>query len=292
MGTKPMIQGYKKLLAFFTLVYYSTTTAFSQGYFFAKPKSEIWLGTGISIFRGDIGGGSSGSGLKALVDYSTIGTALNFGFSQRIPAGFSLRGELSYVMLRGDDAFSESLTRKQRSLHFRTSVVELAAGAQWSLLTPFPRTRRKAPFDAYIHAGSSYFWYQPQAKYNGLYYNLREIGTEGQTLPGGTPYSKFSYSAYAGIGCKYYFKKNQAWGFELSLRRTFTDYIDDVSTTYPDIINNTHWGQPDIAFELTYRGDGPYPVNQVRGNPNLDDSFGLIMITYSKSLGRRPFTSY
>jgi len=91
-----------------------------------------------------------------------------------------------------------------------------------------------------------------------------------------------------GIGFKVNLSKRLAIQFEAGVRKTFTDYIDDVSQSYPnqELIAQ---GSP-MAANLSYRstaltGEGISvdPSGQMRGNPNDKDMYytGLIKINFN-----------
>ena len=62
------------------------------------------------------------------------------------------------------------------------------------------------------------------------------MGTEGQgttTFPDRKKYSLIQFSAALGGGVKIAVSNSFNIIFEYSTRKTFTDYLDDVSTTFP-----------------------------------------------------------
>jgi hypothetical protein len=71
----------------------------------------------------------------------------------------------------------------------------------------------------------------------------------------------------------------------VGFRKTFNDYIDDVSTTYVDetLLRNTR-GQK--VVDIAYRGDElpgglPYPTaGTQRGNPKSKDSYYFFGLTF------------
>ena len=75
-----------------------------------------------------------------------------------------------------------------------------------------------------------------------------------------------------GGGLKYLINEKVIFMFELGMRRTNSDYLDDVSTIYPDIESLSYINS--LAGELSNRSNiqtGNNPVGQQRGNPdNLD----------------------
>ncbi|HEX2608517.1 MAG TPA: hypothetical protein VHK91_14110, partial [Flavisolibacter sp.] len=87
-----------------------------------------------------------------------------------------------------------------------------------------------------------------------------------------------------GAGFKYYVNDNFYVGFEITHRKSFTDYMDDVSTTYIDNNLFAKYLSPEqtaMANQLYYRGNlvpngvntrNP-PVGDIRGNPKQNDSY-------------------
>jgi hypothetical protein len=88
--------------------------------------------------------------------------------------------------------------------------------------------------------GFSTFYFNPKAEFEGNSYNLRDLGTEGQKNPDATkkPYARVNFAIIAGGGFKYSFHPRWTLGLEGGVRRTFTDYLDDVSTVYPAYLAN------------------------------------------------------
>lgn len=83
--------------------------------------------------------------------------------------------------------------------------------------------------------GIGIFRFNPQAKWEDKWYELQPLSTEGQGLNNFTnrqPYKKVQFCLPIGTGFHIGLSKRMALIFEFSLRKTFTDYLDDVSTTY------------------------------------------------------------
>jgi hypothetical protein len=85
-----------------------------------------------------------------------------------------------------------------------------------------------------------------------------------------------------GFGVKYYLKESMYIGFEILHRKTFTDYVDDVSTTYIDPALFDIYLTPEnaiMAKQLMYRENlhdptitRPY-IDDQRGDPKQNDAF-------------------
>jgi hypothetical protein len=96
---------------------------------------------------------------------------------------------------------------------------------------------------------------------------LQPLSTEGQGIEGYSvkPYKLTQLSLPFGGGIKYAFSDRVRLGVELGIRKTFTDYLDDVSTNYA--------GEDDLlaargaqAVALAYRGD-----EVSNGNPDYPE---------------------
>jgi Domain of unknown function (DUF6089) len=122
---------------------------------------------------------------------------------------------------------------RSRNLEAQTQLYELAVCAEFNLL-PFDVMDGKtnAP---YLFAGVGGLYFNPQARYEGKFIDLRPLGTEGQYLEGGKPYSPFQVVIPMGLGMKLALWQRLSVGFEFGIRQTFTDYLDDVSGKYPNM---------------------------------------------------------
>src|SRR6185437_13148643 len=116
--------------------------------------------------------------------------------------------------------------------------------------------------------------------------------TEGEGfIAGRKMYSLTQIGIPFGAGVKLALSDNLNVGLEVGFRKLFTDYLDDVSTTYVDknlLLANR--GQK--AVELSYRGDEikggslVYPDSGAqRGNPGSKDWYYFTGLTLSFRLG-------
>jgi hypothetical protein len=84
------------------------------------------------------------------------------------------------------------------------------------------------PVSPYIFGGVSVFFFKPYGNVAGQNVELQPLHTEGQS----SPYNLFAFSVPFGIGVKYSVSKLIGIGAEWGMRKSTTDYLDDVSTTY------------------------------------------------------------
>ena len=132
-------------------------------------------------------------------------------------------------------------------------------------------------FRPYIVGGAGFFHFNPKSEYNEpggtkRMVELKPLRLEGQGFaeyPDRKEYSLIQKELLFGGGVKYYLNESMYVGFEVLHRKTFTDYIDDVSTKYINpALFNTYLPAADaaIARQLYYRENLLQP-GQSRPNP-------------------------
>ncbi len=195
--------------------------------------------------------------------------------------------------------------RNYRNLHFRSFLVELSATAEVHILKFKPGNTRTR-WTPYFTTGIAVFAFNPKAEYNGQWVALQPLGTEGQGLPeypNRKKYSRVQPAIPLGFGVKVNLSPRWVLGLETGHRVTFTDYMDDVSTTYvgEDAFLNAYGpAKGKMVYELSRRSperdpEGSYgsitQTGEHRGNPRHNDAymFTSISITYVPgSKNKRP----
>lgn len=137
--------------------------------------------------------------------------------------------------------------------------------------------------------------FNPKGEMDGESYELQKLGTEGQYLSGGdypSPYSLWTFNLKYGFGFGYNVSRQVNLELQLLYFQTFSDYLDDVSTEYPNYNELLKSENGDIATYFSYGGkDGSkIPEGKPRGNSDKNDgimTFGL-KVTYT--FGRSEFT--
>ena len=215
-----------------------------------------------------------------------FGAFARYNHSPRLAAKFHLyKGTIS-----GADANASNIQEKSgnflRNLEFETDIYEVGLQLEFNIL-PYNIRENKQQWTPYVFGGIAGFHFNPRAFYEGRWYDLQPLGTEGQGLPGyGPNYSLYQFSLPAGIGFKIDINNKANFGIEFGMRKTFTDYIDDVSTVYPDI-DLLREQRGDLAADLSYRQpevDGLAPSNPeggIRGSAGSPDwyMFGGLMVS-------------
>jgi hypothetical protein len=171
-----------------------------------------------------------------------------------------------------DDEKSSDASRSLRNLSFRTGITEASAHIVYEF---FGNTRKyiyRPRYTPYLFAGIGMFYFNPQAQLMGNWENLQPLGTEGQFLPVDKnypePYKLIQFTIPFGGGLRYRLNRKMDIYLETGVRKTFTDYLDDVSGVYPDM--DALLAQNPKAFLLSDRSDraivaGGIGENQIRG---------------------------
>ncbi len=273
-------------------------SAFLLGNSFAQNTErsahyEAGITIGPSNFLGDLGG-NQGKGTPFIKDNNIQMTKLTFGAflsyhpNELIAARFSVTAG----SLEGDDAIIKSKggleeARKIRNSNFRSKLTEglLMAELYPTTLLEYDETDTYHKFRPYIAAGIGVFHFNPQGTdpYTGAWVALQPLRTEGQGLPeypDKKPYKLTQMNVPFGVGVKYYLTDNVNLSFEIIHRKTFTDYIDDVSTTYADpaaFYANMPLAEAQLAERMANKsgpvGSPQYAPGSKRGTSTNNDSY-------------------
>jgi hypothetical protein len=189
--------------------------------------------------------------------------------------------------LEASDAKSKA--NVERNLSFRSYIFDFSTQIEFNFLQ-YILGDKKHFISPYIFAGVSVFNFNPQAKLNSTYYSLHGLGTEGQgsTIDGAPkPYSLTSVAIPFGLGLKISPAKFLSLGLEWGIRKTFTDYIDDVSTVYiggKDLVTLSSENGSNAAAladrSLPAETRGTH-TGLERGNPNTKDWYVFTGLTVS-----------
>jgi len=153
--------------------------------------------------------------------------AARYNFNKRI----CVAGQLSYAWLHADDANSQNDYEKARNLHFRSHTFDASGVIEFNFM-PYTHGSYDEPFTPYMLTGFALTRFSPQAELNGVWHDLRDLGTEGQAP--GNEYFKVSGAWILGLGFKFDLNRTTSVNIEARMYRLFTDYLDDVSTVYAD----------------------------------------------------------
>ncbi len=190
---------------------------------------------------------------------------------------------LSYV--QADDRLSNDSIAIDRGLHFRSPIYELSGQIEFNFL-PYEKGNPLYTWTPFVFTGISMFHFNPKAENkNGEWVALQELGTEGQGTPsfeGRKKYSLIQFSIPLGAGLKIAINESFNIMVEYGIRKTFTDYLDDVSTTYPgaDVLRPEYGN---LSVEMS-DPNGTHIAGQERGNSKDNDWYTFTGITLSFKL--------
>ena len=249
---------------------------------FARGNSwsyTVYLGA--SNMFSDLGGNSEpGTSDFRDLDFQAFRPALGIGL-QHHRNRINYTADVVVTRLVGDDAFTDVGGRQIRNLSVRTDLVEASLKAE---VLPFKNNKILKGF--YVNGGVGAFYFQPKANYNDDWYKLRPLGTEGQNyLSDKNTYSIVSMIIPFGYGYKFQLNRWSTLKLDISLRKTFTDYIDDVSTVYANANSIAESGGA-IAGILADRSANTMSEGSQRGNNQSNDNYFLIGLKFERTLGK------
>lgn len=271
--------------------------------FYCSTQAQLSAGTyweaGITIapsnFLGDLGG-NFGKGTTFLKDNNISQTRFIAGvFTSVYPTEwFGARLALNYGRLSGDDAVIKGKggleeARRTRNLNFKSSLLEafVVAEVYPTVFFEADPTDQYHKLRPYAVAGVGAFRFNPKGQdpATGQWVDLAPLRTEGQGFaeyPDRKPYKLTQLNVPLGVGIKYFVSDNVNLSFEIIHRKTFTDYMDDVSTTYIDenlFYNYLPTAQAQVADRIynksAARGGSStgYGPGAKRGTPTNNDAY-------------------
>lgn len=226
---------------------------------------DVGVGLGLANYWGDL---SPAIALGETKASGNVFARLNFNKT------WSLTGQLSVLEVSGKDKNFDF--NKTRNLNFSSSIRELSGTIEYNFV-PYGYGVLDNKITGYVFGGFSYFQYNPQTRFGGETVILRDLKTEG------VAYGKAALAIPFGIGVKWIFARNLSLEVNYNIRKTYTDYIDDVSGKYVDLSALSLRTQQiaDRSYEVV--GIGQYQPGSKRGSDNYNDWF----MTFSASIAYR-----
>lgn len=226
----------KRLVIFILSAFIFYSNAFSQD---IDPYSELGLLFGTSYYIGDLND----------QHFKLAQPATGIQYKTNLNRRFAIRANASLGELRGSDKLNDTDTAKfNRNLHFKTPLYELSGIVEFNFF-PYETGNLRYPFTPYIFTGISMFSFNPQARKfdtqnpfdndgnqsDNEWIDLQPLGTEGQyssQYPEKDPYQLLQFAIPIGMGLKASLGDRFSMSVEYGIRKTFTDYLDDVSGFY------------------------------------------------------------
>ncbi len=250
------------------------TTSFAQ-------SSEVGITAGVSTYKGD---------LKTTM-YTWNNQHLAYGvlFRHSFTNHWSFKGGLHFGKISAQDSISDSPYQQYRNLSFRSKFQELNLQFEFNFFT-FQTANPLSKWSPFLTVGLTTFHFNPQAELNDDWIDLQPLGTEGQgttEFPDRKKYHRVQVAFTYGGGVKFRLSRRFGLVVESGVRRTFTDYLDDVSTTYPDqaILAAQNGTDAALLSDRTVNSGTNDNTNRDRGNMNNKDwyVFTGVQLTYTIS---------
>lgn len=250
----------------------------------AQNVPELGIMLGGSYYLGD---------LNPYKHFNNTNLAGTFLYRDKIANNDQLtyRIHIGYGTVEAYDSESSDPALVNRNLNFKSRILEIGPLLEINFL-PYEIGSAKLPFTPYMMIGLTYFKMNPMGQYNDDWVELQSLGTEGE----GTEYSDHKLyklnqlSIPIGLGLKFNMTERWAFGLEYGIRKTFTDYLDDVSGNYvnPVLLSATNGTLSAQMSDQSLNNEGSLAnVNGQsvsRGNPNTKDWYVFAGITLSYRL--------
>ena len=241
---------------------------------FDDPKTlELGPHVGMSYYMGDLN--PTMPFAQAQLQY---GGLVRFNYDNR----WTFRFDYSRATVTASDEVIK--WRPERGLNFTSKINDFSLVAEFNFIEYYTGNPKKN-VSPYIFGGVSVFQYTAFANVNGILVDLSNHKTEyvdpdakwyekmfGKTSPIGV-------SIPFGMGVKFSLSRHRAGTVEWRMQKTFTDYLDDVATVYPEQNQHAVYTADDgTTYDLT-DPTGNYIAGQQRGNSAFNDWFGMARVS-------------
>jgi hypothetical protein len=261
---KTIIKTIKFLLFATTLL---PVLAEAQSFYAVRRNRNLMVnvGSGIANYKGEMVNPGK---------FGTLKPNLTVGAEYYVTTRISVRASATWFQLAGDDSKAND-DREERNLHFRSNNYEVSLTGALNLSPMGQRFYQRSMLNFHGFIGIGLLRFNPKAKYNGEWVALAPLETEG------VKYARIQPVIPIGLGAR--IKVNPFFNvlIEGGYRITFTDYLDDVSSTrYPDPTTL----KSDLSRALSDRRPeiGTQPSDYLkgkRGNPSNNDGYFIGNVT-------------
>ncbi|CAN5776726.1 hypothetical protein BH11BAC7_BH11BAC7_24590 [soil metagenome] len=203
-------------------------------------------------------------------------------FRHNINMRFAVAATAFFGSVQGIDARSSSFEQQKRNLSFRSSIYEFAVRGEFNFIE-YRIGNDKHSFTPFMFLGLAVFNFNPKASFGNQWVALQPLHTEGQAKS----YSKVQLSIPFGAGVRVNLAKRIGLLAEWGMRKTFTDYIDDVSTVYANPSDLAEYGALSVAV-ADRSNVGPSNIGRQRGNPRNKDWYAFAGLTLTFQLADKP----
>lgn len=261
-----------------TLLLVLSSLAFSfNGLSQRYSRSELGVMVGTSYYIGD---------LNQFGHFRDAKLAGGLFYRYNVNSRVAIRGNLNYLRVAADDADASRELLQDRNLNFKSTIWELGSGVELNYF-PFQIGHPRFRGTGYLFLGLSAFRMNPKTEYNGDDIALQELGTEGQgsSLSQKSKYSLIQMAIPFGFGGRVSLGEFASLGVEFGVRKTFTDYLDDVGAGLFVDADALATENGPLAAELSNRSGNRFGR---RGNESNKDWFFFTGATLTFKIGKKP----
>ncbi len=220
-------------------------------------------------------------------DYSLNDPGIAFGaiYRRNFNSRTGVMASLDFGRISAADDDSDNAFEQTRNLSFRSNVVTLNAHFEFNFFN-YIHGNNEYYFTPYAFLGFGITKFNPQAQLDDTWHNLKDFSTEGQFV--NNQYQTITGNLSFGLGIKWDINRDWSMNAFLTPKRTFTDYLDDVSGVYPNL-QDLKASKGDLAVALSDRSgvEGFAEVGSQRGNSENNDIyvfFGVSIMRYFSRL--------
>jgi hypothetical protein len=197
---------------------------------FSKRKQYTSIGVSLNAMNyfGDVNPAKNFASFHLGDTRPNIGLSITHRFFPRVSGRVSLAA--GRISANDDNAGSSIGTneyfRNNRNMNFRNNIYEASAVVIVDLIENRNNYLKRPDFVPFLFVGVAGFHHNPQGTRDGgnTWIDLQPLKTEG------VDYSLFQFSIPFGGGVRYRINRNLDASFEIGFRKTFTGYLDDVSS--------------------------------------------------------------
>lgn len=289
-----------KLLMLIVLALLIHVPLFSQHYDYdgLRDPTDYWeaaVTIGGNNFLGDLGG-NKGKGKPLLKDYRfgnnrfLVGASGNYNLTNYAAFNFGL----NFAQISDADSLINNTGdferwRFYRNLSFKSNILEAYAGVTFYPVMYIQRRKIELHrINPFVSVGIGIFHFNPKTFYQGQWIKLQPLHLEGQGFPeypDRKPYKLYQPYIPIQLGVKTYIDNHWSFATGATIRKTFTDYMDDISTTYiePQLFDKYY--TPEVALmarNLYSRSITPWKVKPgvVKANADDMDSYITFFATF------------
>jgi hypothetical protein len=212
-----------------------------------------------------------------------LGVGLMYRYN--VNARLTYRFNLLAGSVEAYDSDSKNEILKNRNLSFQSNIQEAAGGLEFHYYK-YQLGNKKYRFTTYMIVQAALFHFNPTTIYNNDTVELQPLGTEGQATSYGKKRKYFRYqpSIPIGLGAKFCIGKFTNINLDVAIRKTFTDYIDDVGSNY-NVDPSAFGFNESVAEDLSNRSLDNSRYGR-RGNSSTNDWYVYYSASMTFRLGK------